>query len=392
MKADERRLLAVNTSRSWGGIEFWAVQVAAGMAARGAEVRFLCSSEAVAGHAREAGLLPGLLHLRADGDVLGLWRLRRELARHRPNTVLVTRWREDLFGGLAARLVGRPRPRVVMRFGQCLVPQQDIKRRLIFRLADRVIVNAPEIRDALLQRSWIATNQVVVVINGLDLDAWRPCWEPAAAAAGAALRQRLGVSALAPLLLNVGNLNLDKDHTGLLDTMARLRNHFPSARLLILGEGLLRSELEAQCRRLALEDAVIMPGFSSDVATAMAAADMLVLSSKTEGMARVLIEAAASGLPIVATDVSGSRYAVHDGVSGLVVPPRDPLALANALASLLADPDRRRAMGRRARALAEERFDAGRMLDQTAAVLFPTPTPTGFPGRVRAVQEISKTK
>ena len=365
-----RRLLVVNTSRSWGGNEHWAVQVAAGLAAQGAAVRFLCSSEAVAGPARAAGLVPGRLLLRADGDAVGFWRLRQEIARLRPHAVLLTRWREYLLGGLAARGAGRPRPRVVMRLGLCLVPRQDPKRRLIFRLVDRVIVNAPEVREALRKRPWIAPERIRVVINGLDLAVWRPRWEPAAAAAAAAGRQRQKIPAAAPLLLNVGSLTPQKDHAGLLAAMALLRNSQPDVRLLVLGDGFLRSDLEAQRRRLGLRDAVLMPGFSHEVAPAMAAADLLVLASCNEGMARVLIEAAASGLPVVATDVSGTRLAVEADQNGLVVAPRDPQALAAAIAQLLADPDRRAAMGRQARILAEERFSAERMLAEVAAALF----------------------
>ncbi len=377
----ERRLLVVNTSRSWGGNEHWAVQVAAGMIARGARVRLLCSSEVVAEPARRAGLDVGRIDLRADGDLPGLWRLRGEMAGFRCETVLLTRWREDLLGGLAARGIGRRRPRVVMRLGLRLIPRQDLKRRLVFRLVDKVVVNAPEIREALLQRPWIAPQRVAVIVNGVDLSAWQPRWEPEAVAAAAAWRCTLGIPAGAPLLLNVGSLTPQKDHAGLLEAMARLRAAWPSARLLILGEGFLRPALEAQRQRLGLQDVVLMPGFATDVRAAMAAADLLVLSSDNEGMARVLCEAAASGLPVVATDVSGTRYAVRHGENGLVVAPRDPPSLAAAADELLADPGRLREMGRRARELAAERFDAERMLDEVAAVLFPASAAAGAVAR-----------
>ena len=370
MIAPGTRLLVLNTSRSWGGTEFWAVQAAAGLARRGVAVRFLVSGEPLAGAVAAEGLDHGRVCLRADGDLFAVMRLCREFAGFRPHAVLATRWREFLLAGLAARMLGPRRPRFALGLGQYLVPRDDLKRRLIFRLADRVIVNAPEIREGLLQRPWISPGLVAVVINGLDLATWRPRWEPASRAAGAALRARFGIPSTAPLLLSVGSLTPVKGHSVLLHAMARLRERLPGVRLLILGEGFLRAELEAQRRRLGLDGIVLMPGFTGNVAPAMAAADLLVLSSTNEGMAWVLIEAAASGLPAVATDVSGTRHAVDHRVTGLVVPPCDSCAMARAAEELLADPALRRTMGLRARDLAEERFTADRMLDQLSRELF----------------------
>jgi glycosyltransferase involved in cell wall biosynthesis len=365
-----QRLLVINTSRSWGGTEFWAVQVASGMARRGVDVRVLVSSEAVAGFVEEAGLDHRRIRLRGDADLPGVARLFLEMRRFRPHTVLTTRWREHLLSGLAVRIFGRRRPRQIMFLGQYIVPREDLKRRLIFRLADRVIVNAHEIRRGLEQRPWIDPGRISVVIGGLDLSIWRPRWEIDCMTAAGALRRNLGISFSAPLLLNVGSLTPVKDHAGLLRTVNFLRERISDVRLLILGEGFLRHELAGLCRLLGLQDTVLMPGFMADVAPAMAAADLLVHSSYNEGMAWVLIEAAASGLPAVATDVSGTRLAVDAGISGLIVPPHDPQELARALEELLADPDRRRSMGRQARSLAEERFSVGRMIDQVSTVLF----------------------
>jgi len=371
----DRRLLVVNTSRSWGGNEHWAVQVAAGLAARGVDVRCVWSEEVVGERMREAGL-PGVrLHLRADGDLPGLVGLRAQLVAHRPHALLLTRWREYLHGGLAARLGPQPRPRVVLRLGLRVTPRADLKRRLIFRLADRIVVNAPEIRDALAARPFVDPARIAVIPNGLDLAAWRPRWEPEPAAAGAALRAELGIAPTAPLLLAVGALTPQKDHRSLLAAVARLQPRHPQLTVLLLGEGFLRPELEARRAALGLDRTVLMPGFRRDVAAAMAAADLFVLSSDNEGQARVLAEAAASGLPAVATDVSGTRSLVQDGATGRIVPPADPAALAAALDELLADPAARTAMGRAARDLAEGGLDAGRMLDAVSRVLFGRSTP-----------------
>jgi glycosyltransferase involved in cell wall biosynthesis len=361
-------LVVVNTSTSWGGNEHWAVQVAAGMARRGARVLFVWGHETVGERVRAAGLDHRRIPLRTDGDLPALLRLRDAIVSVRARAVVPTRWREYLLAGLAARLAGRPR--VVMRLGLNIRPRDDVKRRLVFRLADRVIVNAPEIRTTLASVPWLDHGRVAVVLNGLDLTEWPTRWQPEAVAAGRALRVELGIDAECPLLLAVGSFSAQKDFLGLLDAVARVRHARPQVRLLLIGDGGQRQQLLDRREELDLADVVLMPGFLPDVRAAMAAADLFVLSSRNEGMARVLIEAAASGLPAVATGVSGTHLAVDHGRTGLVVPSEQPTALGDAIVELLDAPERRTRLGQAARRLAEQRFDARRMLDETEAILF----------------------
>lgn len=360
-------LLVVNTSRSWGGNEHWAVRVAAGMAARGHRVRFAWTHPVVGERVAAAGLDGWRCDLRADLDLAVAWQLRSQLRRLDARAILTTKWREYLLGGLAARLARRPR--AVVGLGLKVTPRDDLKRRLIFRLADRILVNAPEIRDTLAATGWIDAARIAVVVNGLDLAWHRPRLEADRAAAGRQLRAQLGIAADAPLLVNVGNLTPQKDQANLLRAVARLRATHPALRVLILGEGSLRAPLEGLAASSGLGATVLLPGFLADVRPALAAADLFVLSSDNEGMAWVLMEAAAAGLPTVTTDVSGARACVDDGVTGRVVPPRDDAALAAAIAQLLAH-EQLAEMGIAARRLAEIRFDERRMLDETEAVLF----------------------
>ena len=366
-------LLVVNTSESWGGNEHWAVRVARGMADRGLRVRFAWSSDVVGQRVAAAGLDGVRIRLRGDGDLRGLLRLREEMVRIRARSVLLTRWREYLLGGLAARVAGRPR--VVMGLGLKIVPRADLKRRLVFALADRVLVNAPEIRDTLCTRPWIQPERIDVVINGVDLERWRPRWQPDRQLAGLEFRRARGIAESAPLLVTIGNLTHQKDHANLIAASDLLRDRFPGLRVLVLGEGELRAPLQQDIDRRGLGATVTLAGFVPDPGAALAAADLFVLSSDNEGMAWVLMEAAACGLPTVTTDVSGARFCVEEGVTGLVVPPSDPGALARAVGELLRNAQRREAMGREARALAEARVDVERMLDETADVLFGAPAP-----------------
>ncbi len=355
------RILITNDSRMWGGTEHYAVRIAAGLQRRGCNVRFLWGDEVVGERVREAGVPGARLHLRADGDLPGLWRLVRELRDHRADALLATRWREFLLGGLATRLARTPR--MAMSLGLRVVPKNDLKRRTIFGLAHRVIVNADEIREGLLSRPWIDPDKVSVIHNGVDLSRYRDL------TGGDEFRNRLGIPTAAPLLLNIGALTPQKDHATLVRAAVHLAARSPEAHVVIVGEGFLRDEIEALIAETQTGDRIHLTGFLGDVRPALAAADLFVLSSYNEGMPWVLIEALAAGLPLVATDISGTRACVDDGVNGLVVDERDPVALADACADLLTDDLRRAAMGEASVRLASDRFDESRMIDQTLTLL-----------------------
>jgi glycosyltransferase involved in cell wall biosynthesis len=355
------RLVITNTSCSWGGMEHYAVRLAAGLHRRGHEVTLLWGHDAVGERAAAAGLPNAFWRPRGDGDLPAVLGLAATLRRRRADAVILTKWREYLLGGAAARLAGTPL--AVTALGLRVTPRGDFKRRLVFRLSQRVLVNAEEIRAGLAALPWIDANKLRVVHNGVDLALFRPGGD------GQAMRRAWGVPADAPLALAVGSLTPQKDHDLLARAAARLRGVLPESRVVVVGEGFLRPALEARVRALGLADRFLLAGFLADVRPALAAADLLVLSSDNEGMAWVLLEALACGLSIVATDVPGVRACVEPGLNGLIVPPRDEAALADALASLLADPARRRAMGARSRALAEARFAEDGMLDGTEAVL-----------------------
>ena len=138
--------------------------------------------------------------------------------------------------------------------------------------------------------------------------------------------------------------------------MTRLAPRFPSAALLLAGDGPLRGQLEALAGRLGIAARVHFLGHCDDVRVPLGAADLLVLPSLWEGMPLALLEGMACRLPVVASDVSGSRELVVPGRPGLLVPPGDAEALAEALEELLTHPARARALGEAGRKRVEERF------------------------------------
>jgi glycosyltransferase involved in cell wall biosynthesis len=188
-----------------------------------------------------------------------------------------------------------------------------------------------------------------------------------AAGGGEALRA-LGIPEGAPVVGNVAALTGHKDHATLLDAAAIVLRRRPDARFVIVGEGPRRRELEARAREGGLEGRVVFAGFRTDVDRLLPAFDLFCLSSRLEGLGTSLLDAMAFGLPIVATAAGGIPEAVEDGVTGLVVPVRDPGALAHGLLGLLEDPERRRRLGDAGRRRFRDRFTADRMVEETLRV------------------------
>ncbi|MBI4560759.1 MAG: glycosyltransferase, partial [Candidatus Rokubacteria bacterium] len=133
-------------------------------------------------------------------------------------------------------------------------------------------------------------------------------------------------------------------------------------RFLVVGDGELRSRLEAQVRALGLDSRVHFLGWRSDLPRVYADLDLVLLTSANEGLPVSVIEAMAAARPVVATRVGGVPDLVEDGVAGLLVPPGNPGALAEAIVTLLADPERRRDMGEAGRKRVHPAFSASRLL------------------------------
>jgi len=167
----------------------------------------------------------------------------------------------------------------------------------------------------------------------------------------------------------VGRLSPEKHPQLFVRAAARVRRDCPDARFAIVGDGPLRGELAALAERLHVDDVLTFTGVRADMPQVYAAIDILALTSWHEGTPLALLEAMASGLPVVATSVGGVPELVTVGVTGLLSRPGDDAALARALVELVLDPARRAAFGRAARARALAEFSLARYVDATAALL-----------------------
>jgi glycosyltransferase involved in cell wall biosynthesis len=197
-----------------------------------------------------------------------------------------------------------------------------------------------------------------VIYYGIDLKRFRGAL-PAIVAEG-------------PIIGNVARLVPQKGHRFLLEAAPRIIELHPSARFVLVGEGPARAEIEMQARSAGIEEHVLLVGERTDIPAWLASFDVFALPSLFEGLCYAVIEAQAAGVPVVATPVGGVRETVIDRETGLVVPPEDPVALADAICWLLEHPDEARALsleaGRRV-----ERFSKDRMVMETIALYGPGP-------------------
>jgi glycosyltransferase involved in cell wall biosynthesis len=245
--------------------------------------------------------------------------------------------------------------------------------RLLYRwaasLVDGYIAISEQVGQALVDVIGPIGHKVKVIPNGVDVDRYksRPA-DPRPAGPQRndprhAVRAELGLDDGARLIAMVGTLKQVKGHRFMIEAMATLAPQYPDLHLLLAGDGELRAQLEAQVADAALGERVHFLGSRSDVVDLLAASDLFVLPSLWEGLSMALLEAMATGLPIVASQVSGTVQAIVPGQHGLLIPPGDTQAIVDGIRQVLSDPDRARAMGAAAQERVVAEFSASKQAD-----------------------------
>ena len=215
-------------------------------------------------------------------------------------------------------------------------------------LTDAVVSVSAAAHADLIASRLMREGRAIAVPNGIPIRGFLPVSQDS----HARLAAEIGVAPETRIVGAVGRLHPAKDHRNLLRAFRLVADARSDVVLVIVGGGSLREELEAFAAEQGVADRVRFLGDRSDVRELLRGFDLLAVSSRTEGYSVVLVEASAVGLPIVATRVGGNAEIVRDGVSGLVVPPSDPAALAAGMRALLDDAARASRMGEAARAWA----------------------------------------
>jgi glycosyltransferase involved in cell wall biosynthesis len=216
--------------------------------------------------------------------------------------------------------------------------RKAINRFVLARLADEINGVCQFSAHSLARNDGFGARQIEVIPNGIDLPLY-------ARESRDAARQQLGLRSDARYITCVARFHPVKDHAMLLRAFARAAAEQPDVELLLAGDGPLRATLAAQARALGVDQKVHFLGVRNDVATILRASDIFALTSVSEAASLTLLEAMASWLPVVVTNVGGNPEIVDDGVHGFLVPRNDDAATARAFVELLRNPERSRAMG-----------------------------------------------
>ena len=283
-----------------------------------------------------------LSHLRREVrplvDMRALFELRRAIRRFRPDIVHTHSSKAGILGRLAARREGVP-VAIHSIHGFGFGPHQPAPVRLAFLTAERlaarwttafVAVSRRNLEEGVRMRLFPAS-RARLIRSGVDLASF------AAHRGGDALRRVLGIPAAVPLVVQIACFKPQKAPDRFVEVAKRLAPRFPAAHFLLVGDGALRGRLERLRREAGLEERLHLPGWRRDVPAILDAATVVTLTSRFEGLPRVLVEALAAGVPVVAMAVDGVSEVVNDRENGFLLAPDDVAGVAERVGEILGD-------------------------------------------------------
>ncbi|MFH1787846.1 MAG: glycosyltransferase [Candidatus Altiarchaeota archaeon] len=292
------------------------------------------------------------LKMRGKLDVAVIWRLYRLIREKRVDILHTYLFHANLIGRIVGKLAGVP----VIISSERIMGLEGRYRLLLNRftapLTSALSCNSEAVKKFMTDEVGLPGDKITVIHNGVDLDKF------GVGADRKSIRRKLGLKNGDVACMTVARLDRQKGVEHLIDAAAMT----PGAKFLIAGEGPLKEKLEELAKAKGLGKSVTFLGLRRDIPELLKASDVFILPSLWEGFPNVVLEAMAAGLPVIATDTSGTPEAVVQGETGLLVSPANANALSDALKSMISNPERMREMGRKGRARAERFFSLDEMI------------------------------
>jgi glycosyltransferase involved in cell wall biosynthesis len=358
--------LHIDSARTWRGGQNQVLLTVNGLRASGHRAALVAHPDGELRRRAAEGLELVPIASRSEMDLAAAWRLSRVLRQlqpdiiqaHDPHGVALASLALS-FGSGGSGFAGEPPTLVASRRVDFHLKNNSFSRWKYRQVA--CFITASEAIRQMLIGDGIEPSRTVTVHEGIDV-------EHVLAAPPVNVHEGLFLPHHAPLVCAVGALVPHKGHRHLIDAAHLVVRDIPDARFVIFGEGELRDHLEHVIRDHHLQKHVLLPGFRSDVLGCIKACDLFVMSSVTEGLGTSLLDAMACSKAIIGSRTGGIPEVVADGQTGVLVPPRDHRALAEAMVRLLTDEHQREQMGRAGFARVQARFTVEKMVAGTLAV------------------------
>jgi glycosyltransferase involved in cell wall biosynthesis len=356
------KVLHTECGLNWGGQEYRTVLESNWLNQNGHQSWIACDPRSELYKRRDAlgaKLVP--VSMRNNADLIGIRGIRR-ICRQHDVDLIHTHGPKDSWMCFPFHLAGIP---VVRSRHVTVAIRPGFRHTFIYKHGCRkVIATAEIIRQTLIYTNGLDSGHVEVVGEGVDLNEYRPGLD------GAAFRNEFGIPLDAPLVGNIGMMRGDKGHHYFLDAALLTLKRHPQARFVLVGEGIggkrVERELRQRIQEQKEEHRIIMTGYRWDVPKVIAALDIVAVASiEVEAQSRIVPQSFASRKTVVATNVGGIPELLTHEVNGLLVPPKDPHALASAMCKLIEDPGLRAQLAYEGHQFAKERLSMDHMMRKT---------------------------
>jgi glycosyltransferase involved in cell wall biosynthesis len=346
-------ILHIETGKNLYGGALQVAYLLRGLDARGVKNSLVCSRRSsISGQVEKAAQVFAVPYM-GDLDATFLIRLYRIIISEKPDLIHVhSRRGADIWGGLAARLTGTP----VIITRRVDNPEPAWLAGFKYSLYDKIITISDGIRKVLLSEGLDAT-RLELIHSAVDLEKYRSTcdrdW----------FNKEFGLSHENKVIGTVAQFIPRKGHRYIIEAAPEILEKFPHCRFLFFGRGPMKNELQNLCIKSGLKDAILFPGFRTDMERILPCLDMLLHPATMEGLGVSLLQAAAAEVPLIGARAGGIPEIVRDWVNGFLIDPCDKTAIAQSVLTLLQDPGMRRRFGQAGRKIAESSFSIRSMVD-----------------------------
>jgi glycosyltransferase involved in cell wall biosynthesis len=345
-------ILQVINSLDCGGLEKLTLDLVKGLKSRGHNVTICCLEGLGELYGNNLDGVEAMSLKKKTGLDIGLpFRLASYIRQKRPSVIHTHNPGPLLYGTIAGRIAGVP---VIIntRHGRAARHTSG----LIWKMNDSLVAISHDAKNELLKTNTVKPGKIAIIHNGVNLKEFNSNPENSLNE-----KKKLGLEA-SYIIGTVSRLSWEKDQFALIKAFTKVAAVEPCAKLVFVGDGDLRNDLESLAKKLGLGDKVIFLSFRNDISSVIRSFDIFALSSLMEGISLSLLEAMASRKPVVVTDVGGNPEVVVDGVTGFLVPPKEPQKMADAIVKIMQNPELAQKMGEAGRRRVEAKFSLERSM------------------------------